>query len=638
VVQAWSLADVPQAPAKPPQAMAELARPPERPVAKLPFTVMDGALSSDGRMLVVGTLETWRLAGVDTKSGAVKWETETVKGAPRWVETTSDGRLLLSARSPEGPGGVLLVYAVATGKLERTVPLSTTGPIAVRGDAVVVGGEHPVLLDGRSLAVKREILVPDLVVTAAAAHPKRAQFALGGDSGATTIVSAETGEALAILVSTSTGEYVTATPEGPYRASVDGARAVAWSFTGPLEGFSFDQFAARYARPDLVQRRLAGEKVESLGPVKRPPRACVDRATEPETSASEVHLTARVAGAREVTKVRVFANGRLAAERPVSAAVAKIDVAVPLGPGKNRLSVVAYDADGYASNPALVDQVSTAKRAKPDLWVVSLGVSKYPNLAASQQLDFADDDARAVATAWSAQRGQGFAEVHATTLTDAEVTVESAEKAIGALSAMRPDDLAVIFLAGHGVRLDDGQMVFLTSGASATRSGAREHGLGWKKLGALLAKARGRVLVLLDACHSGHVSLDDVAPNDALAASLAAGERGGVFVFAASRGAQLSYEVSASRGAGRGLELAWEGKPPTPGRAARSGHGLFTAALLEALSGDAPDRDRSGGIELSELTDYVTERVRAASNGKQTPWVARREMFGDYVVAPSPKK
>jgi hypothetical protein len=32
--------------------------------------------------------------------------------------------------------------------------------------------------------------------------------------------------------------------------------------------------------------------------------------------------------------------------------------------------------------------------------------------------------------------------------------------------------------------------------------------------------------------------------------------------------------------------------------------------------------------------DYVTERVRAASNGRQTPWVVRREMFGDFAVAP----
>jgi hypothetical protein len=38
---------------------------------------------------------------------------------------------------------------------------------------------------------------------------------------------------------------------------------------------------------------------------------------------------------------------------------------------------------------------------------------------------------------------------------------------------------------------------------------------------------------------------------------------------------------------------------------------------------------------VGELVDYVTERVRAASNGMQTPWVARREMFGEFMVAPA---
>ena len=65
------------------------------------------------------------------------------------------------------------------------------------------------------------------------------------------------------------------------------------------------------------------------------------------------------------------------------------------------------------------------------------------------------------------------------------------------------------------------------------------------------------------------------------------------------------------------------------------GHGLFTGALLEALEGRAPDHDESGAIEIGELTGYVTERVRTASNGMQTPWVARREMFGDFMIAPA---
>lgn len=140
--------------------------------------------------------------------------------------------------------------------------------------------------------------------------------------------------------------------------------------------------------------------------------------------------------------------------------------------------------------------------------------------------------------------------------------------------------------------------------------------------------------MLLDACHSGYVSTDVVAPNEDLARELAAGGRGGVLVFAAARGSQLSYEVSAGGGgASRGLELAWAGEPAQVPSNLPTGHGLFTSALLDGLAGAAPDRDQSGAIESGELIDFVSERVRAASNDKQTPWVVRREMFGDFPVA-----
>jgi len=38
---------------------------------------------------------------------------------------------------------------------------------------------------------------------------------------------------------------------------------------------------------------------------------------------------------------------------------------------------------------------------------------------------------------------------------------------------------------------------------------------------------------------------------------------------------------------------------------------------------------------VDEFMDHVTWRVRTTSQGAQTPWVARREMFGDFVVAPT---
>ncbi|RLB46630.1 MAG: hypothetical protein DRI90_27175 [Deltaproteobacteria bacterium] len=363
-----------------------------------------------------------------------------------------------------------------------------------------------------------------------------------------------------------------------------------------------------------------------------------------DVSKRTVPLKATVASSHRVDRLRVFVNGKLGAETLVCAPHADVELSVPLQRGRNRLTVIAYDAQGYASNPQVLDVSTTAAEAdQPDLWIVSVGVSRYPKMGAEHQLDFADDDARSVATAFSKQAGpsRSFNKLHQTTLVDDKVTVKSLSKALGTLAKMGADDLAVVFLAGHGVRLADGKMVLLTSRAALNRTSAQAEGMGWDRIEAALQKAPGRVLMLLDACHSGHVSTEIVAPNEALAQQLAAQNRTGVLVLAASRGSQLSYEVPPKRGGAqtvgsRGFDVVWDGTPPA--RITGSlppGHGLFTSAVLEALDGRAIDRDRSGAVEVAELIDYVTERVSAASKGKQTPWVARRELFGDFVIAPA---
>jgi WD40 repeat protein/uncharacterized caspase-like protein len=645
-VTIWDLSDraVAPPPRGPTNMLTEIAKPPSRAIGKVDCPIGSAALSPDGSLLAIACHIKPRIEIMSLKTGAIVWGAEALfSGAPRIV-FTRDGRVLILVSDFQKPGmnrALVKAYDGATGAPRQSMSLTTRGPIAAGRDTILVGGEQPVLLDASSLAIRAKITTQDLKLTAATAHPTRKLFAVGSDSGAISMISEENGQVLAVLVSTSSGEYVAATPEGAYRSSLDGARAIAWTFTDPLEGFPFEQFAARFQRSDIVARRLAGESAPSPGDVRRPPRVCIDPAKHPKTTtAAALPLQARVASGQGVARVRIFVNGRFAAERAVSGKEANVALDVPLVTGQNRISVIAYDGEGYASNPRMLDVVSTAQSGRPDLWVVSVGVSKYENLSRDQQLDVADDDARAITQALSKQAAAGgpFARVKAITLLDAEVTVESVERAIGQLSQMRPDDLAVVFMAGHGVRLKDGKMVFLTSRAGTTASSARQNGIGWDRVQALFEKSRGKILMLLDACHSGHVSIEQIVPNDALAAALAGKDRTGVLVFAASKGAQLSYELSTSRGGARGLELAWDGRAPAAPQPLSTGHGLFTSAVLEALAGEAPDRDRSGAVEVSELIDYVTERVRAASNGKQTPWVARREMFGDFVVAPAKKR
>jgi WD40 repeat protein/uncharacterized caspase-like protein len=642
--------------APPPRAVhryAELNRPTGREIAALGKPIWRATLSPDGRSLAYDG-EAGAVGILDATTGARRWEVASPstfgeQGRKRWIAFSSDdSRLFLSAS--EGTRGakdaVLRVFDARSGALLDTVHPGTTGPIAARAKILALGGVHPVLLDPVTFGTRAEIDAFDSEVTAVAIHPSRDLLALGGSGGATAIASALSGAPLALLLASRGGDFISTTPEGAFVASVDGARALAWTFDAPLEAFAFDQFAAVYEQPEAVRRRLAGEPPRVSAPLIRPPRLTISGAPPGGVASRSISLHAEASSAGRVDRLRVFVNGRATLDQAVCAPRAGVDLAIPLLAGHNRVSLWGYDAAGFAGTPKQLDILSTDTSApRPQLWIVSVGVSRYPKLDPSQQLEFATADARSMTEQLADQAGPGkpFAELHATTLLDEEVSVEAVVKAIEGLASMGPDDLAVVFFAGHGVQLDgEGpaagrRMVFLTSDTALTTASAREHGVGWDRIEGALGKARGRVLMLLDACHSGHVSTALIAPNEALAQKLASSGRAGVLVFAASRGAELSYEVPATgkpTSGRRGLSLAWEGSsPPLSAKPGGGGHGLFTGAVLEALRGGAPDRDRSGAVEASELIDFVTERVRAASNGKQTPWVARREMFGDFVLA-----
>ena len=645
-IRRWDLGGHPE-PA-PPRAhrFTEFGKPPGKVVGSADFPIRSAVLAPDGwRIVALG--EAGQVAVIGLQDGTVRWETKLSSMDPinaLWVGWTSDGSKVLASSKELKPNdkGVplatptLRVLGSQSGQVEQELRPGTAGPLAARGATIAIGGAHPTFLGPKLTDVRPIAGIPDQEVRAVAPHPKRDLFVFGGDGGGASFVPVEAASASVFLVSTPNGEYVAATPEGAFRSSLDGARSIAWTFDAPLEAFTFEQFAAKLGKPEIVAARLADKSIAAPASITRPPMVTIAGGAAPRTVAEKrITLRASVAS-RFVDDLRVFVNGRPVADKAVCAPKGDVDVDVPLVGGRNRVSLVAYDADGFASNTQAIDVISSsAGAARPELWVVAVGVSHYPKLSPELQLEVANADARSVAEAMASEVGAGkpYAALHETTLTDEKATVQGITSALDKLAGMRPDNLAVVFFAGHGVKLEDDKMVFLTSAATLTKQGAKDSGVGWSVIEASLAKARGHVLVLLDACHSGHVSTDIIAPNEELARELSAEGRSGVLVFAASRGAELSYEVSSGGGASRGLELAWSGKPPKLSGTLPTGHGLFTSALLDALSGGAPDRDGSGAVEAGELIDFVTERVRGASNGMQTPWVARREMFGDFPVA-----
>jgi hypothetical protein len=635
-------------------------------LANPPRYAMDLEFSPDGKWVMgsnnrgqLGTLQVW-----NAKTGAERGFTASAADkAPAIVIGGPNPRKGYTAHavSPDSQQIALAgedtvtLYALASKQVIRTatIPNATTTAVAVGPGGVLLAGT----VDGRLVVAKGakpiEATSPGGALRTIVVRADGKRAASVSDDGAVRIWDLAKPALLATLVEASDGESFASTPGGAYAGGREAANQLGWIFDGPTEGFAFERFAGQLARADIVAKRLADATTDLNVAIVRPPRVTITK--QPPPSGSKVQLGLRVESASgKPGSLRVFVNGRQAVSATVDTTGKDIALDVPLEAGSNVVTVVAFDEAGRSSNPKSIDVGMPAATTRPDVWVIAAGVGWYPNLPVEDQLEGSVNDAYAIADVFTAQAGPGkrYDKAHVTVLEDEQVTGESLDKALAQLASMKPTDVAVVFLAGHGVRLpktDD--MVFLTGTAKLDKTTWASAGIGWARIGAALAKAKGRVIVLLDACHAGNVTQEQIVPNTQLADDLVGTQRAGVLVFAASKGSQKSLEENAARA----VTLDDDQKvlvkhkrvpkkappPPTPTTPTapreRRGNGYFTGAVVAALDSPVTDVNRDGAIQTAELITQVQLRVIRASRGKQTPWVARRELFGDFALATATK-
>jgi uncharacterized caspase-like protein len=168
-------------------------------------------------------------------------------------------------------------------------------------------------------------------------------------------------------------------------------------------------------------------------------------------------------------------------------------------------------------------------------------------------------------------------------------------------------DVAMIFLAGHGVNDAGGMYYFLPVNADTQR--LRRTGLPYSDIKNTIATLRGKTLLFVDSCHAGNVMgmRRGVADINALVNELTSAENGAV-VFASSTGRQFALE-----------DPVW-------------GNGAFTKALIEGLQGGA-DYRKSGAITVNMLDLYLSERVKELTNGQQTPTTTKPQTIQDFPIA-----
>jgi hypothetical protein len=406
-------------------------------------------------------------------------------------------------------------------------------------------------------------------------------------------------------------EVVVATDDGLYDATYEGAQAVQVRFPGYDGLFRFNQFETMLRRPGLAADVLMGRLVA-------PPPALVPAPPIAElrlvAAASFGRRTGKVLATseRELAAVRLYVDGRLVEQ--VAATGTSVEAAVDIAdPGGGRwITAIAVDSQGLLSQPSAV-LLPGNPRPHGTLRAVLVGVNEYED-GALPRLTFAKSDARRIARALKARERKAVQTVRTTLLSDADITPARVLAAVQrAAHATGPEDMLVIFYAGHGI--DGNALGQSNAGLVLTTPKTRMEelkttALPWIALSDALADVRGTVVIILDACHAGIAGRDAFTSNDDAVSALITRAGSPIAVLAGSKGRQRSYESD------------------------QAGAGLFTAAVADAIAKRpaTSDRRHSGLINLSELYTAVKTRVVKETNGRQTPWLTRNSLVGEMAV------
>ncbi len=410
------------------------------------------------------------------------------------------------------------------------------------------------------------------------------------------------------------------TPGGYFVSSEGGQDLIGWHVNrGKAEEatfFSVDQLWDAFRRPDIVQRVFAEAKTseevaKELGIVfdlesalRQTPQLSIvgvdDGATVP-TGTLRVTVEALNVGGG-LNELAFYHNGkRLPPEgearggrRDGRLLVAESYV-VTLEPGENLLKAQAANDAKTLGHPAQTLVHFHGEEAHANLHVFAIGLNQYLNPALN--LSYCVPDAEATSTAFR-QRSEGlFAEVHVHQLLDAEATRPRIEAKFAELaSSAKPQDVFVFIYAGHGAMgeavEDGGDPTFYLVPHDVTQIYGNPERLAEKAVsrGDLedwCAKVPARKqLMLLDTCQSG-----------------------GLVDSFAMRGAAEQKAIAQLARATGTVVIASTGAEAFARESAEIGHGIFTKALLDGLTGAKADANKDGRITVKELELHINEAV-----------------------------
>jgi WD40 repeat protein len=420
-------------------------------------------------------------------------------------------------------------------------------------------------------------------------------------------------------------DWIAWTTDGYYACSAGGERLIGWQVNHGLgeapSFFTADQFNKTLFRKDVIRVLLekgsvskALARTEGQGVQPAPVPASVVEVLPPkvtilspaehrvEQTEPQILVTARAeaAAGQPIVAMSLLLDGRpYEAARLVKGIVRERMTRtetwqVELTPGLHTIAVKA-ESEKSEGLSEVKEVFYDAPPPKPSLFVLAVGISAYPG---NLRLNFAHTDALSLGSVLKANTAGLFDVVETRSLVNEEATQDAIKDGLEWLRHRTGQgDIALFFYSGHGMNDCEGEFYLVPVDADAEKP--EKTCISSSHLREFCAKTRRcRLVMLLDACHSGGLNLCRFLSITEAVEDMAR-EMGrndyGVVVLASSCGEETSLELDEIQA------------------------GAFTKALIEGLEGKA-DADGDHLILVPmEAHSYTWRRVRELTEQKQTP-------------------
>ena len=459
-------------------------------------------------------------------------------------------------------------------------------------------------------------------------------------------------ELLALFVEPQSRKWVAWTPSGYYMASAGGENLIGWhvnrGWDQEADFFPASQFRADYNRPDIVRLVLktkdeaeaigqANEMAHRAAPVKSvaaalPPVMTILSPVDGSFFSSEavdITYSLRSPSGLPIDRLDVLADGQsidTAGFKSTTAADSRGHVVATMPRKDAKLTLIAYSG-GLTSAPVGVALTYDGPKpimlmsdvSKLKLYALLVGVTGYTN-SAYNNIHLSASDAKSVAAALKAQEGGLYGEVQLRIVDDP--TRDNVLDGLYWLQhAAKKDDIAVVFLSGHGFLDPEQKFWFLTREANVAE--LRKTAVSNDDLFDLIRHTDGKKVLFFDACHAGAFSgpgtkaePSETTPDMNTLANNFVHAGPGIVVYGASEGKKLALEPRTPA-----EDIQWDH------------HSAFAEALIEAIGSGKAALNPSDPITTDSLGHYIGKRVEELTRGDQHPIMTRPEALPDFPIA-----